>query len=540
MTNSSFLSKLILALSVLFLVSCDTEFNGIGADIIDSDVHNDIIHYNARLTAFDRPTGAVQANNLDVNSLGVYDSPVFGKTIAHFVTQLELESANPVLTHPAIDSVYLYVPYYSTLESTGTDGSGTYTLDSIYGNVNGKYRLSLYRNGYFLRTTDPGSADATGQKYYSNDMGLVESNKGVSLLDGNVESVEQYYSSSEIKRMADKFPDDATPLSELVERKAPGIFLNLDKTTFQQQILEAPAGSLVNSNVFKNYFRGLYFKAEQIGNESIMGVPKFGDGTITIIYRDDKLDSSGNPVLENGVVVRIAKKIILNLDGNTINFFENTPADAFTSAITSSDPVGGDERLYLKGGEGSMAFIDLNQEDLNTLKEDPVTGERVLINEANLIFYIDKTAMAAAKEPMRVYLYDVNNNRPLYDYYTDTSSNSTYPKFDKVVHSGLIEYDEDERGLRYKIRITDHINNIVNKDSTNVMLGLVVTEDINLVGNASLRTQFTENKDGQSIPVKFLPVSSVIHPFGTILYGSNALVPEDKRLKLEIFYTKPN
>jgi hypothetical protein len=29
-------------------------------------------------------------------------------------------------------------------------------------------------------------------------------------------------------------------------------------------------------------------------------------------------------------------------------------------------------------------------------------------------------------------------------------------------------------------------------------------------------------------------------PLGTILYGSATAVPEDKRLKLEIYYTKPN
>jgi len=36
-----------------------------------------------------------------------------------------------------------------------------------------------------------------------------------------------------------------------------------------------------------------------------------------------------------------------------------------------------------------------------------------------------------------------------------------------------------------------------------------------------------------------VPVSSVVHPFGTILYGNNPAVPEEKRARLEIFYTKP-
>ncbi len=78
----------------------------------------------------------------------------------------------------------------------------------------------------------------------------------------------------------------------------------------------------------------------------------------------------------------------------------------------------------------------------------------------------------------------------------------------------------------------------MNKDSLGIRLGLVVSETINQVSNAALKTPFTTL--GQE--VKSVPVSSVIHPFGTVLYGSRESenVPEDKRLKLEIYYTKPN
>jgi hypothetical protein len=38
----------------------------------------------------------------------------------------------------------------------------------------------------------------------------------------------------------------------------------------------------------------------------------------------------------------------------------------------------------------------------------------------------------------------------------------------------------------------------------------------------------------------FFPESSVMNPLGTILYGSNQTVPEGKRLKLKIRFTKPN
>ena len=269
-----------------------------------------------------------------------------------------------------------------------------------------------------------------------------------------------------------------------------------------------------------------------------MAMPRFAEGKIVILYMDDKMDVNGDPDLDDdGNVIREKKTLTLNMTGNTINFFENTYNDTFTSAIASSDETFGDEKLYLKGGEGSMAVIDImSAEDLNFLRE-----QRVLINEANLVYYVDQQQMAGVDknhEPLRIYLYDLDNRRPVYDYYIDGTVNNSYPKYNKYVHGGIIEKNSEGKGVKYKIRITDHVNNVVNKDSLGIRLGLVVSETINQVSNAALKTPFTTL--GQE--VKSVPVSSVIHPFGTVLYGSRESenVPEDKRLKLEIYYTKPN
>ncbi len=542
--NSPILKKFILALSVVFIVSCDSEFNEIGSDLIDDDIHhNNIQKYTAKAVAFDKPTGAVQANNMPVNSLGVYNNPVFGKTVAHFVSQLELASENPVFYNPEIDTVYLYVPYYSNLESTDGNGNGTYTLDSVYVAENHTINLSIYENGYFLRNSDPGSPDGI-QKYYSDDKAQIEMYRGSTLLnDAEVDSqnVAFVFSEHEIRRSVSLEGGE----TRIAERLAPGIYAELNKEFFQSKILEAPAGKLINNSVFKDYFRGLYFQVAEAGDGSsnqAMAMPRFEEGKIVIMYTDDKVDTNGEPEPDPdnpGETLREQKTLTLNLSGNTINLFENTYNDTFTSAVASSDEGLGDERLYIKGGEGSIAMINILDElDMDFLKPDPVTGERLLINEASLTFYIDQSAMEAAKEPMRIYLYDVKNRRPLFDYYVDGTTNNSFPKYNKFVHGGLIEKNSEGKGTRYKIRITNHINNIVNKDSANVTLGLVVTESISQVSNAALKTPFTAGGE----EVKSVPVSSVIHPFGTVLYGSKQSpdVPEDKRLKLEIYYTKPN
>ncbi|AWH84617.1 DUF4270 domain-containing protein [Flavobacterium album] len=549
MINSSFLKKIILALSAVFIISCDTDYNNLGSDIIDDDVHHGMFQVEAGVTAYDRPTGIVQSNNLTLNTLGAYDNLVFGKTVAHFVTQVQLATVNPTLYAPEIDSVYLYVPYFSSIESTdATTGVSTYDLDSIYGAPETKIKLDVFRNGYFLRDSDPGTSFVSGQKYYSNDKSLIDAAVVGSRLNNfsTAQNDEFPISDDEIARSA--IPDGQTE-SKVVERKAPGIFLYLDKTEFQNMLFgPAAAGKLVNNNIFKEYFRGLYFRVTQLEGQSVMVVPRFDQGVITIKYRDHNIsttESSGH------TVDKFAKSMTLNLDGNTINFFENTPKEAFTTAINTSDAAAGDVRLYLKGGEGSMAFIDIDQATIDALKAESQGGQRVLINEANLVFYIDdntETGMGQGpsdpkkkeKEPLRLLLYDVKNKRPLIDYSLDATTTTINPKYDKFVHGGIRE-DENGRGTKYKIRITDHINNLVNKDSTNVKLGLVVAEYINLTGNAALKSPFTETTGATApVTVSTVPVTSVMHPFGTILYGSNSAVPENKRLKLEIFYTKPN
>ena len=537
MTNSSFLKKLFLALSVVLLVSCDKDFNELGSDIIDDDIHHDMIGQTIDVVAYNASMGAVQSNNLPINQLGVFNSNVFGKTIAHFVTQLEFpaNAANPTIFEPKVDSVYLYVPYYSKKIST-SGSSSTYKLDSVYGSTEQTMSLKVYRNGYFLRDSDP-NAPSGVQRYYSNERAMVDALKvGLPLNDDNINNNEQNtnfkISAKEIERKAIVKPGE---VAKVVERMAPGIFVNLNKDIIQSQIVKAGSGNLLNNNVFKNYFRGLYFNIEQKGNDAVMVVPQFSKGVVIIKYTDNEVGLNGEKTDK-----LIKKTITLNLAGNTINFYDNTYGETFENALATANQTTGDPRLYVKGGSGSMAIINIDAAAIKSLaeKNDAVNGG-VLVNEANLSFYIDKETMKDSKEPMRVYLYDLKNKTPLFDYYRDASSNKSDKKFDKVVHGGLLEFDNsgDKRGARYKIRLTNHLNNIIKNDSLNVPLGLVITEDINNVKNAGIKTPFTAGL----YEVDRVPVSSVIQPFGTVLFGNNLPATDknyDKRLKLEIFYTK--
>ncbi|MBY0487560.1 MAG: DUF4270 domain-containing protein [Flavobacteriaceae bacterium] len=543
----NFLFKtIVVGFLVLFIASCDKDVNEIGAGILGED-HYGLDKMERNVIAYSQNMGAVQTNDLPINSLGYYNNPVFGKTKASFVSQLQLTSTNPSFYRtPAnivIDSVYLYVPYFSSFQSTdATSGDSTYSLDSIHGA--NEIDLKVYESKYFLKDHDPSTGFLQLQKYYSNQQSDFDSNTGVLLNDDN-RNIQDSTLIDNSQNSKFKFSDKQIKLYKNVgttnvavkERLAPGMVISLKKDFFRDKIFNAPSGKLFNNDIFKDYFRGLYFKvgnAPTSLNQGSLAKLNFANGYIRIAYRDNL--SATN----TGTVRRV---IQIKLGGHSVNLFEN---DNNYPGYVTPNPTTGDQKLFVKGGDGSMAVIDLFgglPNNASNTELQAIKNQNLLINEANLTFHIDKDAMKDASgnnapEPNRIYLYDLNNKRPLVDFYSDfTTSSKT--KYSKYVHGGIIKKDSDSRGTTYKIKITNHIRNLVLNDSTNVRLGLVVTENINSPSNANLLTPITNG----AFQTKFVPVMSVVNPLGTILYGSNIPVGNinyDKRLKLEIYYTKPN
>jgi hypothetical protein len=136
----------------------------------------------------------------------------------------------------------------------------------------------------------------------------------------------------------------------------------------------------------------------------------------------------------------------------------------------------------------------------------------------------------------------------LLDYFQDVTTSGD-PKNDKFIFGGLLESEESVGGVKYRFRIRGHIDKILNSSNTNdlrnVRLGLAVTENINSAGNYNLRLPFTFPVllplGSLDLETSKIPVSSVMNPLGTILYGTNvAPSNENKKMKLEIYYTKPN
>ena len=304
---------------------------------------------------------------------------------------------------------------------------------------------------------------------------------------------------------------------------------------------------LSSANNFYNYFRGLFFKVEQTNSQSgSLLQMNFGsaDAHLKIYYTYETTSATTDETtVRQGVYD-------MRFGGNTIALFENTFNDNIAQFINNANEEQGDSQLFLKGGEGSMAVVELFSEDENgnnfqdfindfreVINEGEADEERIikrLVNEAYIEFFIDDSALLPDTDyPNRIYMYDLDNDVPLIDYIQDptVNPNSSDSKF---YHLVPLNVETDENGnetKKYKVRLTEHINNLIINDLTNIRLGLLVSSNVGAVNTQKL-LDYDEK-------VKGIPAGSVLSPKGVILHGSNSEDPL-KKVKFKIYYSQPN
>jgi len=547
------LKPMLFCLVLAAAVSCDKDFNDIGTNIVGDD-HFLGDQYSGMVSAYTQAIGPVQTSKggsategVSPNTLGYYNNPVFGSTTASFVTQLGLPASTTFGDSPHVKKVMLTVPYYATLTATDDDGNHSYTLDSILGKEN-KIKLDVYASNYYLRDYDPATELQQPQRYYSDQSDLFDNNIDPAhpqrLNDSTAVSQNDAFFFDNREVVTYKTGDDG--LQQVDTRTAPEMNLSLNRQFFQDKIFGSGAsGQLSSASAFNNYFRGLYFKVSPSASSPLQGSLaqlNLGKGKITITYSVIKKDSNGQPVMgTDGQPEREDKTFVLSLTGKTVNLLQQQDSTLYSNGLSVANAVTGDERLYLKGGQGSMAVIDLfgPDSDGNNVPDELeyIRAQGWLINDAVLSVYVDtdiqSPAMSGADakylEPIRLYLYNLKSRKPIVDYYDDVTTNSGHPKLNKYIHGGILEKNTD--GHRYRFRITDHVRNLVEKDSVNARLGLTVTETIANTGNSYLKTP--------GAVIDRVPTASVDNRIGTILYGTNVPASEaDKRVKLTIYYTK--
>ena len=504
---------LILIISSIF-TACEQDFSEVGSDLVDNSNFNSLLFKNSEIDAHSVKVDRVQTNNSNVFLLGTYKDEVYGNTKANILSQLNLVSPDPSFgDNPVLDSVVLSIPYFST--AIDIDGQETiYELDSLYGNE--PIKLSIHQSNYYLRSLDP--ANNYDQQLYYSDQGEI--------FEQNIEPValytdENFVPSAEEIITTIPVENEETTTEKEVIRKAPALRTLLSKEFFKNLIIDQEGTSyLRNNSNFQDYFRGLYFKVNSPTGEGNMSLLDFNKASITLHYTYNYTVNIEN---EEGETVEEEREgqreFILSFGPNRVNVFEN-----------DFNTLPEDEKLYLKGGEGAMAVIDLFT---NEVQLDSIREQGWLVNEANLKFYVDESVPDNQKQPLRLFIYDINNNSVVSDYTFDASTNENNPLASRLIHLGPLS--EDDNGNRfYKIRVTGLVNNIINKDSTNTRLGLTVSNNVN--STTLSKADFNPAVEN----LENLPNSSIFYPKGTVLKGTNTSEENtDKKLQLEIYYTEP-
>ena len=409
-------------------------------------------------------------------------------------------------------------------------GATVYDIDSLIGNREASFKVKVQELDYFLSTYDPSNNFETFLKYYSNDQ-VIENFTGKVLYDGEVEiNTEEIV----IYKEDDPDTDDVDESTQVKERLTPRLRIPIDKDYMQSKIIDMEGNiDLSNQDNFNLYFKGLFLSAYDFSDPLLL-ILNYADASINIVYEYDRYNRNDTPDdTSDDTIDREEKTFKLNLTGNQINILKQDPLSPEISKALNSNSEDL-KRVYLRGGEGIMMEIDLFDDGTGNDILGEIKSNGWLINEANLTMYIDKEAIDMSGgiiEPSRLFLYDIESKAPVVDYFIDQSQGQK-PKDQKAVHSGLIEIDEDKKGIKYKIRISEHVKNIIRNDSLNKKLALVVTSDITNAVNTELK-----NND----ELEYIPISSVINPLGTILYGPNPEpINHDKRFRLELFYTEIN
>ena len=538
---------LVLCLTLIFAQSCETDFTSLDSDVINSDnaINFETNSIEYPIVTHSKIVDPVQSNNLPSFLLGYNNHAIYGESTSSFVGQMVPDQYSPDFGDNAVlDSVILTIPYFSRGIETSDEDDITYELDSVYGGS--PIKLSIYRNNFFLRSFDPYGEFDDSQKYYSNG----------SLSD--LESISQGQLEGELLFEINDFVASANQinLTELdtldvpfVSQKiAPALRFRLDTPNnnyWQNLIFENEDNPvLLSENNFKEFFRGLYIKVEGINSEGSMMLLNLAstNTSLTIHYTSDTPITDETDTSNEDDITSYQNDYVINFSGVLLNIFDNN----FSVDVSNSDEVNGDENIYLKGGEGYIGVIDLFNGTVENEMGDQVDAfdhfksffyddisdsSLKLINEAYIEFYVNQD-LNLENEPDRIFVYNYEQNMSLIDYFIDQSVSSTTinAKINHLQPLQRVDDDPEGQGIKYKIRITEHLNNIILQDSTNARLGLGIINDIAATSFFSIL-----NDDDEDLQ---LASGTILSHKGTVLHG-NQSQQEDKRPKIKIYYTEP-
>ena len=419
---------------------------------------------------------------------------------------------------------------------TDTDNSSydsenkIYSVDSIYGNKSTQFNFKVTELTYFFSDLDPDNNFESIKPYYSQRDYYEEGFIGRVLADYpyQLDFNEIRYNYKE-----DDPETESVDETTLVEtRLTPRIRIPLDNSFFQEKILDMESSDVLeNANNFHNHIKSINFRITN-SNEDIYMLLNMTGASIKVKYDFDLVNDNGTQnILTDDTIEKGERILDLPIGGVKINHFKNH--NITENALSSG-------KIYLKGGLGTRSIINLfDKEGDSEVIENLRLKNNILINEANLIFYVDPLFVQNWDNESliaeRLYVYKTTDNLPLSDYFSDPTSSETDPTLNKILHGGKLEY-KDSKPFRYKINITEHVSDLLNLNNgvyaENIPLSLVVTSDVAFIRS---RKAFLKNEDVDVL----IPEGTIYNPLGTVILNENP--PEefsDKKLTLEIIYTE--
>ena len=425
---------------------------------------------------------------------------------------------------------------HEDLDNSGYDSEDNlYEIDSLYGDINSNFNIKVHELTYYLNALDANNNFETQKIYYSNqdfyDQGFFGeelSNTNVKL---NFDELVFYYLTD------DPLTEDVDERDKVELRLSPRIRIPLKNDFFQRKIVDMEGKSVLeNSSSFKlDGIRGLIIQTENFSNDLYM-LLNFNLAQIRIEYEFDSYDNNGTENdTDDDEIKQLSNSLSIPFGGIRINTIKNSFFNIeIENRVEESKNGKHTDKLFVKSGKfhGLIRLFSDKPSNENVYLNE-LRNKKIIINEANLSFYIDNKFDGAYNlVAQRLYLYDILSGLPLNDLNIDGSIDVSVTNGDKKIFGGILEYDESNNPYRYKFNITNHISNIIRKDSTNFDLGLVVSSDINDVFQKKAIIDDNEFLE--------YPRASILNPLGAILVGSNSTEGEnkDKKVQLEIIYTE--
>ena len=416
--------------------------------------------------------------------------------------------------------------------ATYQSGNNVYQIDSVYGNREATFNLKVYELGAYLNELDPSDNFETTQAFYSTQDYYEEGFSRAVLYDDiislNFDEIRINYKED------DPETPDVDETLQVETRLSPRLRVPLDIGFFQENFIDKEGSTDLETSVnFQKALRGIIIRAEDFSEDLYM-LLDIQNAAVNIVYEYDDYQTQGTlGDTSDDTVEKVEKEISLAFNGIRINTLKNSLFDAAVQeqliASSNNTPT---NRLYVQSGTflGKIRLFDIENQNENELIES-LRGQSWLINEANLIFYIDPN-LASSQELLaqRLYLFAYNSGFPLSDYVSDGSVSNFGRNSNKKIFGGLLEYDDNNVPYRYKFNITDHISNIIRNDSINFDLGLVVNADINNITPIKAVTESEQDL--------VYPLTATLNPLGAILIGSHPdASSEDKKVRLELIYS---